>query len=864
MVSLYIKDLIENETFVVRIRFISKNICTLGGKTLKKISVTAITLGMSLLLSSATGVMAAGTTSEKTTKQTKAIVHTLENLNPIKISAKSTVRLSDVNILTLDEESILTYTLTISNGDSKTLDLLDYWSKVKTTGGTTYSTSLMTKDKEKKKLSPGSSTTLTYVAKVGKNIKISNLVFQVIKWDFSQTNYESLKGQFKIPVAYITSTPANQSKTIKVFDTPIKIKIDQVAAFSSGDYNYVNVGLNLQNIGYKIFEDPKVKFVIKTANGASYPMSADSTSSDYKIQPQDQKILNLMTSIPKSIKLSNIELQIVQEEETSKLSLPIATMQLPNATKNSLALGTNVEKFISLGSGKIAVSVRGASVLQSFDEHDVSIKFLIRNTTGSTVTIPKYQFQIQTSDGYRLPISTQVADNISLQPLEEKVINLSVTIPANLSIQKPLLFMNLPTVVDSKDSFSYPVGIFTIPEAQPTQNMIGQKQFVQTSNGILGFTFSSLQRLPWSDGDLVSAKITIDNTGYKTILLPELVGELKVDSARLTSETKLVQAQSVGLLGAGMSTDVYVVAKVPSYLDFSQLQISILEKTSETTTSKWVQFANTGSFPELTTISKGSAYLINSPGRQEEIKVLRSFLYSGVSSDLIYTELEAKNLEDHQIDLSQLTGSYKGSGGQIYKATVSQIDTSVGSEEKSIVSLWAKIPKAISTSDMKLVVGEGITDNKLTPVKGDPTGYVNAAAFELQVNSPSIRGNLTDLDLFPYSLTVKNVRAELNGSATVNLAFDYNQNRNMDYSFGEFGHKYLFEVVDSSGRTFEKEFTPESDLKITNGGSAGYSFSDVAFEDRTSGSFTLNIYDQFQGQKVKLGSQSFYYYSTSR
>lgn len=103
----------------------------------------------------------------------------------------------------------------------------------------------------------------------------------------------------------------------------------------------------------------------------------------------------------------------------------------------------------------------------------------------------------------------------------------------------------------------------------------------------------------------------------------------------------------------------------------------------------------------------------------------------------------------------------------------------------------------------------------------------------------------------------------MTGSTSVNVVFDYNLTRNMDYAIGEFGHKYLIELVDSSGRAFEKEFVPESDLKVTNGGSASFSFDDAAFQDRTSGSFQFNVYDVFQGQKLKLGSQGYYYISSS-
>lgn len=831
---------------------------------MKKIPITAAAIGLSLLLTSTSGAMAASTTPKATTKTTtntrETAVHTLANLSPVKITAKSTVRLTDVNILTLSDESILTYTLTIQNNDSKTMDLLDYWSKVKTVSGTTYSTSLMSKDKDKKKLSAGSSTTMTYMARVAKHLKPENLVFQVIKWDFSQSGYEALKGQFKIPAGYLTSTPSDQSKTLRITDTPVKAQVSQVASFTSGDYNNVSVSLNMTNIGYKLFEDPKLKFVIRTSTGASYPMTADPTSADYKIQPQDVKTLNLVAQIPKTIKLEKMELQLAIDDETAKLSLPIATMQLPSISNNQLAVAPNVEKFIPVSNGKIAVKVTSAVVNKNFDEHALSIRFGFRNTSGTTLTLPKYQFELQTSDGYRLPINTLALENVTLQPLEERFITLPVTIPANVSVESPRLFMNLPSAAESTDNISYPVAFFSVPEAKPVENMVGTKQFVQTKNGILGVTLTSLQRLPWSDGDLVTAKITIDNSNFKTTQLPQLTGLIQVDTAKLSSDTKLIVTQTAGLLGAGMSTDVYVSAKVPSYLDFSQVQVSLLEKFGEGS-SEWVQFSNTGTIPEAATIARGQNYEINTLGREQNVRVMRSYLYTGLSSDLVYAELEVSNKEDHQIDLSQYAGVFQTSRGQTYKASVSQIDTSAGPEEKSVVALWAKIPKRTTTTNMKLIVGEGISDDKLTPVKGEVNGYVNAAALELGVFTPTAKTNFNNLDLFPYTLTVKSASATLNGSRSVNLNFDYDMSRNMDYGIGEFEHKFLFEVVDSSGRTFEKEFTPETDLRITSGGSTGFSFDDAVFEDRTYGFYTLNIYDLFQGQKLKLGSQAFYYHS---
>ncbi|MNV62686.1 hypothetical protein D3C71_1552430 [compost metagenome] len=186
-----------------------------------------------------------------------------------------------------------------------------------------------------------------------------------------------------------------------------------------------------------------------------------------------------------------------------------------------------------------------------------------------------------------------------------------------------------------------------------------------------------------------------------------------------------------------------------------------------------------------------------------------------------------------------------------------------GPEEKSIVALWSKIPGKFNVSDMKLILGEGITDNKLSPVKTEPTGYINAASLELDVRQPIPIATLKNIDMFPYKLDVNNVVAYLNGSSSVRVNLDYNLSENNDYNVGELGHKFLIEIKDTTGKTFEKEFVPETDLKIGTNGTVTFSIDDSTFEKRKSGSFTLSIYDQFQGQKVKLATQGYYYNITN-
>ncbi|GJM73664.1 hypothetical protein HMSSN036_58800 [Paenibacillus macerans] len=48
---------------------------------------------------------------------------------------------------------------------------------------------------------------------------------------------------------------------------------------------------------------------------------------------------------------------------------------------------------------------------------------------------------------------------MTLQPLEQRFITLPVTVPPDISIAYPRLFMNLPTAEDNKEKIAYPLAI---------------------------------------------------------------------------------------------------------------------------------------------------------------------------------------------------------------------------------------------------------------------------------------------------------------------------------------------------------------------------------------------------------------------
>ncbi|MCM3786026.1 hypothetical protein M3231_24010 [Neobacillus mesonae] len=798
------------------------------------------------------------TSSTKADKQ----IHTLNNLKSIKLTSKSTVKLTDLNVLTQEDGKTITYTLTYQNNDSKSLMLIDYWTKVKTKGGTLYSPNLIARDQEKKSVAAGSSLAVTYIVKVGKSVNVSDLLFQIVKWDFSKPNYESHLGQFNVPASYTLSTPVNKSKTIRLNDTPIKIKISKFELHAGTDYNYAEVSVNLHNTGYKLLENPTAKWILRTAGGSNYPLLLDSEEAALSLQPQDNKTLKLLSSIPKSIKLDGAELIVVEEEGEAKTVLPLATLQLPKpSTTQTVATQPFKPREVAVGNLKLETTLEGATVNQSYDNNDLSIRFKFKNTSKETMTIPKYDFVLKSGNGNSYPITTKTLENASLKPGEEKTIKLDISVSYSVAQGALKLIMNTPKSEDPESkapAYSYPAGVYILPRPDSLQNTLGKEIQVKNESGTYGVTWSSIQRLPWTDGDILSAKLTIKNSSVKTLRLPELQGAFTIDSAKDLSSTKLIKSQAASLIGPGDSIDMYLLTKVPNSLDIAQLQVALEEKVGEET-FEWIKMTNIGAIPDIPEIENDEAYNLTTLGKKAEIKTRKSIVYPGATTDLVYTELEMTNLEDRQTALSQLSGYYESSSGLYFKANVKQIDYPAGPEDKSIVTMWTKIPKRVTVSDMRLIVGEGVTEDKLTPVKEESTGFVNAASLEIspqQVTSPT---TIQSLELFPYVVQTHTFDAYLSGGSNVFIEWYYSLSQNNEYSLPENEHKFIVEITDSTGRAFAKELVPGTDIKLGTNQLLSWSIDDRIFEDRRAGTYQVSIYDEFQGERLKIAGQSMYY-----
>lgn len=817
-----------------------------------------------LMAQSAAGAADAAVTQNSTAAAAQS-VKTLGNLSGVKISGKSTVKLSNVNILSQGDGNILTYTLTYQNNDSKTLSLIDYWTKVKTKSGTVYSVSVVGADKEKKKVVPGSSVNVTYTTKIAKHLKYSDLNFQIVKWDFSVAGYEQVLGSINIPSTYAVATPVNTTRKLTLNEFSANAKVMSVNVLGSGDSNYVNIALYLQNTGSSTIDNPSLKYVVQTPSGTAFAVTPDAASTNIKIFPQENKTLNLIAKIPKNVNLNNLQLVLVQNDETTKSDIPVASMGLGTKQGQSSKTAANKERILKIDSTNVVTKVVSIARNQSFGKSDLSIQFSLINKGDKTVTIPSYSFDIQVG-GKSYPLVSSGLEGMILEPNEEQIISVDGTIPVIANENEIDLVMKTPTGSSQgsgdepspSQTNSYPVAIYNLPDYTEMQYAQGQERTIKNNDGVFGVTLDAIQKLPWNDGNLLATKITIVNKGTKAAKLPEFAGAYKMDLTALSSTVHLVNTNTSQILGPGEKTSVYVVANIPTSLKYSQLQVQLLQKTGADKTSNWIMFSNYGNTSGLKQIAEGSYFNLDTAGRKSDLKTRKTYLYKGSTSDIIYTEIVMRNLENKQTNLSQLAGYFLTDDGQYYKADVNQVKHAVGPESSSLVTFSAKVPKGTTVSNWNLVVGESISEDKLTEAEGKPTGFVNASSMELNLDSRSIQNSLKDVELFPYTLTVKEIEGRTS-SAGLELKMKYDLKRDLTYDMGEFQHKFILEVTDSSGARFEKEIEIEKDFLVGNNLSFSYAINDPIFATSRSGGFQFSIYDSYQGEKTKIAMQSAYF-----
>jgi hypothetical protein len=231
----------------------------------------------------------------------------------------------------------------------------------------------------------------------------------------------------------------------------------------------------------------------------------------------------------------------------------------------------------------------------------------------------------------------------------------------------------------------------------------------------------------------------------------------------------------------------------------------------------------------------------------------------------MYTELVMTNEEKRRADQAQLVAYYKTQDNYYYEAKVSQSETAPGPNGKSLVTVWSKIPANVDTSKLVLYLGAGVADGKLTSPGGKPTGYINTVSLGLNMATTETQNNLLSVNMSPYTLSITDANATVTvGSDTLNAVLNYNLEVSNLYEAGPYEHKLVLELIDPLGQSMSQTLTLGTDLQVGSFKRYPMTFTSNGYKTLGGGAIRLNVYDEFQGQRKLLATQTYKLTSLSK
>ncbi|MFE4713360.1 hypothetical protein ACFRAM_21095 [Paenibacillus sp. NPDC056722] len=780
---------------------------------------------------------------------------TLDQLGTIALKNGVSVKLTDVNLMEQDNGNILTYSLSYTNGTNSSVLLKDYFNKVTTPGGTVVQGNTVTSSTYAKSIPAKSTQSVTYYVNIGKANKINGMKISLYTWDFNSADFRRQLGTFTVPAAYSIIVPQDQSKNLTLNNQPVSTKAESLQIYKYNGKVYAKVGISFSNLGTKALEDLNLKGYLASVGGSIFKLSLDDTAgANHKVQPKEKKTIFFLTEIPSYIKTDKMRLQFSQEDSALKIELPVASYNLPAATTPNLVVPSTVVKKILISNNTVETELKSAKVAASGNSAKWALKFRVKNSGNKSVTLPAYKLEVKASEGFSFPVDSKAFASLTLKPLEEKTIDLTAEVPLSIDQAKLQLQLVEPA---AEGKIIFPTAYYQIPYSLQSNQWQDSEYMVDNNHGKFGVKFVNIQRLPWLDKDQMVVKINIRNLQSTSVQLPTLKGIVMAEDNNVSGTSQVVTEDTQTILAPNETVAVYVLFTVPYAYTFNHLKIELQETVGEEK-ENFLTLNTTQLYNQVKEIEPLSPFKLELVGKKAEVVELLTTVYPGTGSNIMYTELVMTNEEKRRADQAQLVAYYKTQDNYYYEAKVSQSETPPGPNGKSLVTVWSKIPANVDPSKLVLYLGAGVADGKLTSPGGKPTGFINTVSLGLNMVTEEPQNNLLGINMSPYTLSITDANATVTvGSDTLNAVLNYNLEVSNLYEAGPYEHKLVLELVDPLGQSMSQTLNFGTDLQVGSFKRYAMTLTSNGYKTLDGGAIRLNVYDEFQGQRKLLATQTY-------
>ncbi|CAG7621583.1 hypothetical protein ACFQI7_05405 [Paenibacillus allorhizosphaerae] len=539
-----------------------------------------------LTLSSAVPAFAAdggGTT----TPETGAVFSTgtAPTIGTIKLNDSSYFELKNVSLLPAQGNKTVTFTVTVNNGSSSDLLFIDYWVRLKTTTGNQISVHVLPQDKDKNRITPKSNQDISFYATVNAETELKDLIFEFIKWDFSQSSFERSIGEVKVPDDYNIVTAPGEANTIQIASNPIQTTIKKVY-MSRNEKNYTpTVVLTLENVGSRSVAIPGYQYMLRTAEGYMYPLDAKGIK-DLSINPKVKKDIDLTGSVPVTVSTEGWQLVIVQNAADLKMNLPIAFYALPQISEPD-AVDLGKEFSFTVEDGSYTAMLNSVQRLPWEDQDILAAGLTLSNRGPEALPIPNLTGYFELDDAVKVEAKLVRTDKvIGLSPNASAQFQFVGKIPYTYEFAKvKLILQEKPESTGSSGSTG------STSEASDLLEFVHRSELMQVPHMNVGETHKStnigrktdykIHRVVTYTGnanDTFAVELETVNQEKRSADVTKLVAHFKTLDGNVYPATV---SEIKNKINPGNSALLFLSSNIPKDLDTSGMSITIGEAVTE-------------------------------------------------------------------------------------------------------------------------------------------------------------------------------------------------------------------------------------------------------------------------------------------
>ncbi|SFT25559.1 hypothetical protein [Paenibacillus sp. BC26] len=795
----------------------------------------------------------------------------------VKLNASAYLTIRDVHFLMQGKGKVLVYSVSITNNGNSSLDLMDYWLRVKTKTGKSFKSTLIESDKDKKEVAAKTTQYLTYYTVVDNQTKLSDLAFQVVKWDFSAANYEKVLGNIQYPANATDKVTPYQAATMLYDNSKVRSAIKQAYITKDANNAYLVMNVLLENVGFQSSDLSKMNFFIQTESLSVYNVTAsglDQTS----IQPKERKIVTLHATIPLAVAGKALSLVVAQNDEASKVQLPVGVFALP-VTKPLVAAPVGKPRMVYVAGTPVNTLSGQAFISQGSNSKDISLDFSMTNNGSSSVAAPNFDYFIVTSSGTSYPLSYAREENATLLPSIDKTISLSGQIPTNVNLNSALLVVKSQATEKEK---AYIVGTYALQSTSQQGTLGGSFNYEDFS-----IKLNTVQRTPNNDNDVLIANLTVTNKSTASQQVPNLGGYFMVNGVKVGTEQKAVALDDAITIAPGASANFVVYTEIPYTTTIDKITFVSTEPMQDKAGKQLYQFSSQG-LSEIPAKLVKDPLKITSLGKRSTVSVARTAIFAGTTKNNFYAELEVTNNELRTAQIAQLGGYIVDKNGVVVPVQFTSVKDKLSPSGKALLSVWASVSKKFDTTSYKFVLGQAVPQSTSGNTGGSAgsgeseeakTILVNMVSYPLSGTAGAVTSaNLGEINFSGYKLGLHYINAFLNVQgefdvAGLKMTMDYSLSKSTDYEVIAGDHKIEFEFVnqDNQQLTFSKQYSLNAaaeggeQLKEATSTPLSLIFNDSEIQNKITryDNYKLNVYDVFENTRLLIASKDLKWFITT-